>query len=415
MATPARPSLSFSARDTSPTISPRRSGDVEPLFPMLSSHEEEEMNFARGEYDDEALHHPPQPQHDLLDILANHHDPMLSPIMQSPNIADVQNDPMLGAIPIDERSESGGMGGLPTYQPNNYHYTFDFGHMENFGAEEKERMGIMSSSRGLSSASRIISRPTTSTADLRRRTSQLQQSNLQIPGDGAPLPELGTSELPNDPTDAPGPFLSRRQRKLSQSHHPPRRQGKLALFEGANTNGPVSLIPGISVMKSSSLPNDARFNPPFPSDTRSPLQISTSGHDRPYRFSFYSNALAATVHARSLAELPAEGQSFEDLFLGRSPHEGGPTSLPQPTKSQPNTPASFDAGLHTGGAKPKDAVLGNAAQKLTENSNGKPGPGQSLMHDIEANTWWLDVLCPTDEEMGMLSKVWSSVSNRTII
>ncbi|EPQ59199.1 cora-domain-containing protein [Gloeophyllum trabeum ATCC 11539] len=67
------------------------------------------------------------------------------------------------------------------------------------------------------------------------------------------------------------------------------------------------------------------------------------GHDRPYRFSFYSNALSATIHARSLSELPAEGQTFENLF----------------------------AGVH-----------------------------------VEGNTWWLDVQNPTDEEMKMLSKVF---------
>jgi hypothetical protein len=68
--------------------------------------------------------------------------------------------------------------------------------------------------------------------------------------------------------------------------------------------------------------------------------ILNTGHDRPFRFSFYSNSFAATIHSRSLNELPADGQSFRDLFSGTS-------------------------------------------------------------------AWWLDVTSPTEEEMKMLSEVFS--------
>jgi len=74
------------------------------------------------------------------------------------------------------------------------------------------------------------------------------------------------------------------------------------------------------------------------------------GHDRPYRFSFHSNALPSAIHARSLGELPADGQTFEQLFSGVT----------------------------------------------------SPPAGSS---DSDNNTWWLDILNPTDEEMKMLSKV----------
>ncbi|KAJ6616267.1 magnesium transporter [Mycena sp. CBHHK59/15] len=100
--------------------------------------------------------------------------------------------------------------------------------------------------------------------------------------------------------------------------------------------------------------------------------ILHTGHDRPYRFSFYSNALPATIHARSLSELPAEGQSFTDLFSGRA-------SRPGPTP-----------------------VVG---ERTPRHSNYKP-LGEHP-HDPESNTWWLDVQSPTDDEMKMLSKVFS--------
>lgn len=34
-----------------------------------------------------------------------------------------------------------------------------------------------------------------------------------------------------------------------------------------------------------------------------------------------------------------------------------------------------------------------------------PGRGDGHAGDYEANTWWLDILSPTDEEMKVLSKV----------
>jgi len=74
------------------------------------------------------------------------------------------------------------------------------------------------------------------------------------------------------------------------------------------------------------------------------------GHDRPYRFSFYSNSLPAVIHARSLDELPADGQTFEQLF----------PSIDSPSASS---------------------------------------------NDSDDTTWWLDILNPTDEEMKTLSKV----------
>ncbi|KAJ7129276.1 hypothetical protein C8R44DRAFT_829860 [Mycena epipterygia] len=115
--------------------------------------------------------------------------------------------------------------------------------------------------------------------------------------------------------------------------------------------------------------------------------ILHTGHDRPYRFSFYSNALSATIHARSLSELPAENQSFTDLFSGLPPREQGASQAP-PTRPGP-TP-----------------VVGDKAPR---HSNYKP-LGERPRHndsDAESSTWWLDVQSPTDDEMKMLSKVFS--------
>ncbi|EJD48481.1 magnesium transporter [Auricularia subglabra TFB-10046 SS5] len=80
--------------------------------------------------------------------------------------------------------------------------------------------------------------------------------------------------------------------------------------------------------------------------------------DRRYRFSFYSNAAGTAIHSKSLQDLPGPGQT-----------DPGPRLAP-------------------------------ASRSLAGSASVPPD-------DDEPNTWWLDVLCPTDEEMRLLSKVFS--------
>jgi magnesium transporter len=54
-------------------------------------------------------------------------------------------------------------------------------------------------------------------------------------------------------------------------------------------------------------------------------------------------------------------------------------------------------------------AIGNGRAALANQAAAAGGAGEqaSMMRhdDPESSTWWLDVLCPTDEEMKMLSKV----------
>jgi len=134
---------------------------------------------------------------------------------------------------------------------------------------------------------------------------------------------------------------------------------------------------------------------------------STGGHDRPYRFSFYSNALGVTIHSRSLSELPAEGQSFEDMFLGSfaavnhaAARKGGSDQTPEPSTA----PQSISTSL-----KPMSAPLASGKDDSQTNYTGgvlNTSARGGVNEDTEGNTWWLDILSPTDEEMKMLSKVF---------
>jgi magnesium transporter len=213
-----------------------------------------------------------------------------------------------------------------------------------------------------------------------------QHLRIRKPSHASAIGEVGSSGG-SGTTDfhLPTPHAMR-ERKLSQSNALPRRHGggKMALFEGIPGAPPASLAAGLA--------------PPLsvvPSFADLSSEGNGVGHDRPYRFSFYSNALGATIHARSLSELPADGQSFEDMFAGvggavQSP--AGPERRPGPhrTSSQLTTPF-----VRT----PREDA------KLSQNGNGSEVFKSLVAPDPEGHTWWLDVLSPTDEEMKMLSKV----------
>ena len=187
-------------------------------------------------------------------------------------------------------------------------------------------------------------------------------------------------------------FHRRRQRKLSQSNPVSRRQGKLALFEGfGSLGGAGGATDSPTGLKAPRQPKNLGTNP---STNFVPFTDAAPGHDRPYRFSFYSNALPVTIHARTLAELPADGQTFQDLFKGTNADGSPRTGGAEPGSFKPD-PESLN------GLDNKASLL----SKTAANARGPPGGGSGGDDDPEAFTWWLDVLSPTDEEMRMLSKV----------
>ena len=183
----------------------------------------------------------------------------------------------------------------------------------------------------------------------------------------------------------------------------------MALFEGGNAGAPPA---SLGFPPSNHRPSFEHEPGSGPSKLPPPL-YSTGVHDRPYRFSFYSNALSATIHARSLSELPAEGQSFEDLFTGLNNSGDRPDGV---NVSRPGTSMGFNgngsngngaAARATGILSPHPSLHPSGLSKMAGNelrsrSGTMNGPGMS---NADGNTWWLDVQSPTDEEMKLLSKV----------
>ncbi len=322
-----------------------------------------------------------QPSIDNLQHLNQTHDPSLL-------VSLAQSGPPL---PNEDRSVLNY--GLPTYQANATHSSFDFSRMEEFAVTEKQRLGL---------ASPTVTRFTSGAFRGRASTTE---ASAPAPGEDA-QPESGPSE----------PTLQRlRHRKLSTSNPNPRHRkgigGKMALFESTSGEAPSGRL-GFVLSGQAEGSSDNITGVPGSSGIPSGGILST-GHDRPYRFSFYSNSLSATIHARSLSELPAEGQTFEQLFSGINPPNGVPLDrFTEPPRNSFFTPPDLPSR-----ASPGPAGLGGPPPNFAEatSSNGvnmnrrsfgvDAKMGQSTSDIDDSNTWWLDIQNPVDEEMKMLSKV----------
>jgi magnesium transporter len=274
-------------------------------------------------------------------------------VSQTPAHHDLDMGPSgLGLVPS--------MGELPMYRPMAMQHTrpkWDFSIMEDFGKTEKIRLGLPTPQPSL---------PVPMTL------AHQQAEGDAINADPTIIAPTGFTLPPRRP----------RERKLSSSNAGNTRRGKMALFEQAinDSSGkpPMSThitMPGIP---EGVIPPSSESIPAF-----------AGGHDRSYRFSFYSNALSQTIHSRSFCELPAEGQSFEELFTGLQPH----------TQSDCTSPGTNGDGSSNGA--PADLTNRIGLEDHTKKENGDS--------ESETATWWLDVVSPTDEEMKMLSQVFSLV------
>jgi magnesium transporter len=280
----------------------------------------------------------------------------------------------------------------PEYLPSvAYRNGFDFVPLEEFGRIEKERLNIVSPAD---------SKPHSPEQDLRRRLVHVVQEQQGQAEEGQAPAEATVAAAAQSEETAGETSTSRRsrQRKLSYSHPQPRR-GKLAQFESslAASSTLHSQIPLTPSIDDGHRPH-AQPHPPHISLSMGMGQ-DDAHLDRPYRFSFYSNALPSTIHARSLAELPAEGQTFEELFEGKRAG-GKPLAAHTSMGSGYATPAARSVsrlGIGLGLGDPSGSAAATAPL---------PPRGPVVYDDEDANTWWLDVLSPTDEEMRVLSKVF---------
>ncbi|KAI3617211.1 hypothetical protein CBS9595_003120 [Malassezia furfur] len=283
----------------------------------------------------------------------------------------------------DERKEPAALDSPPPGYP----YTFDLSAVETFCAEERGHLGTTN-------------------------------NWPEVPAVGSPTEKHrgtyrgGHYGKPADTGDST--LYSRRPRQPVEGQSQGNKfQRKLAAFEGGHSFGssfaPSShmsaaaaaaepadeparpLLKGTSqhtyhgVTQTEPSANDLRtrgraYSQPFGNGRSKTQPLAHAMADKPYRFTFYSNALPTTIHARYLSELPAQGQSFEDLLRG---------IVPEHEKKAEEAAAKQTAPVPLAGALPRDVQ-----------------PEQGLVANSDPSTWWLDVLCPTDQEMKVLSRTF---------
>jgi len=292
--------------------------------------------------------------------------------------------------------------GLPSYQANVFQSHFDFALMEEFSTAEKNKLGLISTL-----SPKFVLGPTRSRPKSKPLESSAQSgpSSSVVPADGGAQPEPPTDRAEAAVADSPRAF---RHRKLSQSNPHPRPQrkgigGKMALFEGATQDSPFAISARLGVTFAGHGAGIPTGSYEHIAGAPSTGGILNTGHDRPYRFSFYSNALSATIHARSLSELPAEGQTFEQLFAGIQP----PTPDSDDNRATSPPPPPPPAFLPNNRASSSTADQANTLVNGANQNSSNKKTGTNVMNE-DVNTWWLDVLSPTDEEMKMLSKACPS-------
>jgi len=424
---------------TSPTTSPFEISQPVPENALLSlsENEEREIHLARGqtlreEQGESAEEVVPttHPSHSLVDLNVHLHQ------AQDPALL-VPSEPL--------QDSSGSVFDLPVYQDNVSRTNFDFAIMEQFAITERAALGLTSAPSARFSLNALRETrnrnlaPIAPSASTSSAPPNLPEGNSTFtPSDQLQPDPSAVAATSHDTTATTATSITFPHRKLSESHPTPRIHhrkgigGKMALFEGHpnDPTSPSSLPARFLAQHTHPHPHD-NFITPSSSlyQTAPPPTMGTgilnTGHDRPYRFSFYSNALATTIHARSLSELPAEGQTFEGLFSGVSAGNGGGANggpaaekpgvgtrpLASPSlNSRPATAVGSNRGATTMNNSLDSSYFNHAGSNSGARSGlvGGGGGGNGKYEtdgDSDASTWWLDVQSPTDEEMKMLSKV----------
>jgi magnesium transporter len=158
--------------------------------------------------------------------------------------------------------------------------------------------------------------------------------------------------------------------------------------------------------------------------------------DAPYRFTYFNEEFQSTIHSQSISELVQPDTGFRELFVPDprvlSDDESEDEEMPSPLPAKPkagngdskistrqesiseNVPSPSKEGTQTT-ANSRDAS-GRASPsgvKSPEEGSLKPpapfptGDSQEKATRVgERPVWWLDVLCPTEAEMKVISKAF---------
>lgn len=164
--------------------------------------------------------------------------------------------------------------------------------------------------------------------------------------------------------------------------------------------------------------------------------------DAPYRFTYFNEEFQSTIHSQSISELIQPDTGFRELFIpdprvlsdDESETEDVPSPLPglplpvkskgsagdskistrQPSVSE-NGPSPFkdDAPTTANSREASGRASPSGVKSPDESASTKPpapfptGDSEEKMNRVgERPVWWLDVLCPTEAEMKVISKAF---------
>ncbi|KAJ3529491.1 hypothetical protein NM208_g9730 [Fusarium decemcellulare] len=153
--------------------------------------------------------------------------------------------------------------------------------------------------------------------------------------------------------------------------------------------------------------------------------------ESPYRFTYFNEEFQSTIHSQTISELVQPGGGFRELFIPdpiilsddeTDEEDLDPVALPTKpsmsttrdnleTRPEGTTTPSKDPLVHTTsqsesgratplGQKSADGSLLHAAQGPAADSKDR------VIRYGERPVWWLDVLCPTEPEMKVISKAF---------
>lgn len=141
--------------------------------------------------------------------------------------------------------------------------------------------------------------------------------------------------------------------------------------------------------------------------------------DAPYRFTYFNEEFQSTIHSQTISELVQPGQTFRDLFIPDPPELEDDSS--DESDDQDPTPHQQhrDNGMDTfNDHRYHGGNLHGAPQNSTDAAAATPKKGTGISEAFPTAkppkekrygprpTFWLDVLCPTDHEMRVISKAF---------
>ena len=138
--------------------------------------------------------------------------------------------------------------------------------------------------------------------------------------------------------------------------------------------------------------------------------------DAPYRFTYFNEEFASTIHSQTISELLQPGQSFKELFIPDLPvlsddssddEDGGPHRQASTLAQQKPFVNTSDLNSSTRDTSMvDDQPLVATPEPMSPHERKQEKPSKPKRYGPRP-TFWLDVLSPTEAEMKVISKAFA--------